>query len=134
MNRTIIIRDDRIKSYAIDIIKKLPFDPIHKLKISKHCVTRSILQNKMMWACLADISKQVEWYGAYRSKEAWKIMITASWKQQDVVPGIDGGFVALGHSTSKMSVQEMSDVITVALAFGNERGVKWSDKYEGYIF
>lgn len=53
-------------------------------------------------------------------------MLTASQKQQKVVPGIDGGFVVLGAHTSKMSVAEMADLITLCLAFGHERGVKFS--------
>ena len=125
--KTIIIREQRNKDYAIAIIQDLPFEPIYKTTIEEFHDTRSAEQNRMMWATLTDISKQVEWYGQYLSKEAWKIVITASWKKQAVVPGIDGGFVVLGHSTSRMSIKEMSEVITVALAFGNEKGVEWSE-------
>ena len=51
-----------------------------------------------------------------------------SQKQQKVAPGIDGGFVVLGAHTSKMSVAEMADPITLCSAFGHERGVKFSPK------
>jgi len=39
------------------------------------------------------------------------------------VPGIDGGFVVLGLSTSKMSKEEMSELLELALAFGAQKGV-----------
>lgn len=44
------------------------------------------------------------------------------------VPGINGGFVVLGQSTSKMRVSEMRDLITLIHAFGAEQSVKFSDE------
>ena len=95
------------------------------LEIKKE--TRSSEQNRLMWAALTDISRQVEWHGQKLSPEDWKNLITASLKKQRIVPGIDGGFVALGASTSKMSVAEMTEVIECALAFGALHGVEFSE-------
>ena len=39
---------------------------------------------------------------------------------------IDGGFVVLGLSTSKMTVAEMSELQTLMEAFGAQQGVKFS--------
>jgi len=80
-----------------------------------------------MWAMLTDISRQVEWYNQYLLPEEWKEMITAALKRQKVVPGIDGGFVVIGASTSKMSIKQMIDVIDFAYAFGAEHQVKWKE-------
>ena len=88
--------------------------------------TRTIEQNDKMWATLTDISKQVDWYGQKLSPDDWKHVLSASLKKQRAVPGIDGGFVVLGQSTSKMSIDEMSDLIELATAFGAEQGVKFS--------
>lgn len=88
--------------------------------------TRTIEQNDKMWATLTDISKQVDWYGQKLSPEDWKHVLSASLKKQRAVPGIDGGFVVLGQSTSQMSIKEMSDMIELATAFGAERGVRFS--------
>ena len=41
------------------------------------------------------------------------------------MPGLDGGFVVLGLSTSKMTRAEMSDLQQLMEAFGAERGVKF---------
>jgi hypothetical protein len=42
------------------------------------------------------------------------------------VPGLDGGFVVLGQSTSKMTKAEMCDLQTLMEAFGAEKGVRFS--------
>ena len=129
MNKhTIIIRTDELKARACAIIQALPLEPvIYKVVISEAGSLRTLDQNAKMWAMLTDISRQVEWYGFKLSPEEWKDMITASYKKQKTVPGIDGGFVVLGARTSKMSTKEMADVIEIAYAFGAEKDVKWSE-------
>ena len=90
--------------------------------------TRTIEQNKILWAMLTDVSEQVNWHGNKLSNEDWKHIFSAALSQQRVVPNIDGnGFVVLGKSTSKMSVAEMSDMIELIQAFGAERGVKFNE-------
>ena len=85
--------------------------------------TRSLEQNSRMWAMLADISNQVEWYGKKLTPEAWKCVFSASLKKQDVVPGLSGDFVVIGQSTSQMTIREMGDLMELMEAFGAERGV-----------
>lgn len=91
--------------------------------------TRSSQANARMWCLLSDVSKHVEWYGRKLSPEEWKDVLSASYRKQDVVPGIDGtGFVVLGMRTSQMSSGEMHELQLVIEAFGAERGVKWSEE------
>lgn len=87
--------------------------------------TRSSAQNRRLWSMLTDISEQVDWYGQKLSPEDWKNVFSASLKKQRAVPGIDGGFVVLGQSTSKMTISEMSELQTLMEAFGAEREVKF---------
>jgi hypothetical protein len=90
--------------------------------------TRNLEQNARMWAMLAEISRQVDWYGKRLSSEDWKAVFTSSLRRLEVVPNLDGtGFVALGTSTSRMSKREMSDLIELMFAFGAERGVEFAD-------
>jgi hypothetical protein len=86
--------------------------------------TRSLAQNARLWAMLGDISKQVDWYGRKLTPEEWKHVFTASLAKQDVVPGLDGGFVVLGKSTSKMTKAEMSELQELMLAFAAQQGVR----------
>jgi hypothetical protein len=90
---------------------------------------RSLEQNAMLWALLSDVSRQVMWVVDGRETkldpESWKDIFTASLtKEMRVAQGIDGGVVLLGRRTSKMTVAEMADLITLIQAFCAERGVR----------
>lgn len=102
-----------------------------KLVVEVRKEKRTDAQNALLWASLTDIANQVEWYGQKLSPEDYKHMLTASLKKQRVVPGIDGNFVVLGLSTSKMTKSELSELQELVFAFGAERGVKfkpWGDE------
>jgi hypothetical protein len=98
----------------------------HRMVLEVKPSTRSYQQNARLWAMLTDISKQIDWYGRKLSPDDWKHVFSAALKKQDAVPGIDGGFVVLGLSTSKMTKAEMCDLQTLMEAFGAERGVRFS--------
>lgn len=93
-------------------------------------------QNAKLWPMLADIAKQVRWPSfetgelVYLSSEEWKELLTASLKRQRMLPGIDGGVVMIGASTSGMDKATFSELIELIYAFGAERDVKWSEKAE----
>ena len=89
--------------------------------------TRTLEQNSALWPALDDLSNQVVWYGQKLSREEWKDVLSASLKRQKVVPGLDGGFVVCGQSTSKMSKKEFSDLLELCFAFGAQKGVVFSD-------
>ena len=129
MKHTLYITNEQTRINALRFIRGLVIAIPYELTIKEVFSVRNLEQNAKMWAVLGDISKQVEWHGMYLSKEEWKEMITAALKKQKVVPGIDGGFVVIGASTSKMSIREMTDVIDFAYAFGSdpEHDVKWSE-------
>ena len=109
---------------------------------------RSLDQNSKLWPMLTDISRQVDWpvqdliNGRMQwdhkklTKEDWKNIFTASLKGFKTTQGIDGGVVALGQSTSRMNKREFSDLIELIYAFGNEKGVNWSERaiadYQAY--
>lgn len=98
----------------------------HKMVLEIKPQTRSLEQNARLWAMLTEISSQVDWYGRKLTPEEWKHVFSASLKKQDVVPGLDGGFVVLGLSTSKMTKAEMCDLQSLMEAFGAERDVRFS--------
>ena len=90
--------------------------------------TRSKEQNARLWAMLTDVSNQVQWHGVTMSAEDWKHVFSAAQHQQRMVPGIDGGFVALGRSTSRMDKAELSELMELIAAFGAEHGVEFHDE------
>jgi hypothetical protein len=98
----------------------------HRMTVEVKSETRSLQANARMWAMLTDVSKQVNWYGRKLTPEEWKHVFTASLSKQDVVPGIDGGFVVLGKSTSKMTKSEMAELQDLIEAFGAQQGVRFT--------
>ena len=90
--------------------------------------TRTNDQNAKLWPMLDEISQQVDWYGQKLTKEEWKDVFSASLKKQKAVPGLDGGFVVCGQSTSRMGKREFSDLIELINAFAAERGVILGDE------
>ena len=97
----------------------------HRLVLEIRPEKRSDAQNRRLWAMLADISAQVDWYGHKLTADEWKDVFSASLKRTKVVPGLDGGFVVCGQSTSKMTKAEMCELQELMEAFGAEKGVKF---------
>jgi hypothetical protein len=85
--------------------------------------TRSDPQNRRLWAMLTDVSQQVTWHGQKLAPEDWKAIFTAACKKLRVVPGIEGGMVVIGQSTSRMTKAEKSEMQELMEAFGAEHGV-----------
>ena len=88
---------------------------------------RSLSQNKKLWPMLADVQKQVNWYGENLDTEDWKTMFMASLSKQRAIPGLDGGFVGLSRRSSLLDKEEFSQLIELIYAFGSERNVAWSE-------
>lgn len=88
---------------------------------------RSLDQNARLWAVLKDVSDQVEWYGRHLPSHAWKDIFTSALERHDIVPGIQGEFVMIGGSTSKMTKARFAELLTLIDAFGVDHNVKWSD-------
>ena len=126
--QTFLLRNSNIRQNCIATIQHLPASPEKPLQVTIQEDTRSLAQNRMLWACLRDVSEQVIWYGKKLDSESWKHVFSAALNRQETVTGIDGGFVVLGKSTSKMRVCEMRDLITLIHAFGAERNIKFSDE------
>ncbi|MEN6081606.1 recombination protein NinB [Chromobacterium piscinae] len=92
-------------------------------KVSK----RSAEANALMWVRLHELAEQTDWHGIKLSPEEFKDLLSAGLAKSKVVPNIDGtGFVIVGQRTSKFSVKQMNDMITLIEAFGAERGVRFS--------
>lgn len=120
MKRTWIITGQQARDAICSHVQSAPLGYCASLGIS----TRTLEQNALLWPLLQTVADSVEWYGQYLTKEEWKDVFSASLKKQKAVPGIDGGFVVCGQSTSKMTKREFSDLIELIRAFCAERGVE----------
>jgi hypothetical protein len=90
--------------------------------------TRSNEQNSKMWAMLSDIARAKP-QGRELTTDKWKALfmdaigIPADWE-----PGINGGVVNVGYRSSRLTREQMSDMIEQMYAYGAENGVVWSDE------
>ena len=94
---------------------------------------RSLDQNAMLWSMLRAVSEQVRWPvdGVEQAliPEDWKVILTAGVKKESrIAAGVNGGFVMLGTPTSRMTVDEMGELIEFVRWFGAERGVRFDDE------
>lgn len=110
------------RANAIEAVRNAPEGHVVTIKHK----TRTLDQNARLWALLTEVSNQVLWHGEKLSPEDWKHLFSASLKKQKLVQGIDGGLVVLGLSTSKMTVSEMGDLMTIIEMFGANHDVKFS--------
>ncbi|MGN6312877.1 MAG: recombination protein NinB [Rhodanobacteraceae bacterium] len=123
---------DRMKAAWQFACRFLELGAAAKVVVSECKPKRTLDQNAKMWAMLTDIADQVKWFVdgklEYLEPEEWKDILTAGLKKhQRVAAGIEGGFVILGEHTSSMTIGQMSELIELAIAFGTERGVVWTD-------
>ena len=123
-NPTFPLRNEQDRARAIQIIQRVDLSAGYVWTMKEEA--RTDPQNRRMWAMLRDISRQVEWYGQTLKDEDWKHIFSASVQQQRAVPGLDGGFVVLGVSTSKQSKKWFNDMFAVIEAFAAEKGVKFT--------
>lgn len=103
----------------------------HRLTLEIRPEKRSDAQNRRLWSMLSDISNQVDWHGYHLTAAEWKDVFTAAIKRTKVVPGLDGGFVVCGQSTSQMTRREMSELQQLMEAFGAEHEVAFRAYGEG---
>lgn len=96
--------------------------------------SRSIDQNKKFHAICRDFAQsKVTWAGTRRNQDEWKALLVsahavATGHAGEVVPGLEGEFVSIRESTSKMNKDRASSLIEYALAWGNQHGIQWSDE------
>ena len=129
MKRIFTLAHDVARRNAMDCVRSAPPGWVVEVREPR----RSLDQNACLWPVLTDIAEQVEWCGKKRSPEDWKDLLTAAFRQCEIVPGVDGRFVVLGLRTSQMTKREFSDFLEFVLAFGSEREVVWTHKEPAHV-
>ena len=130
MSRHIVVLvNDRLRAKAVEYVQKARPGSRVEFKGPK----RSVDQNAKMWACLSDIARQIQWHGLWLTADDWKLMFLDALKRVQheelrLVPNLDlTGFVNLSTSTSDLDKEEMADLITLMLAWGDQHEVFWSE-------
>lgn len=130
------LRNDRIRQNAIDAILKA--DDNSRVTIAPE--QRRGSQNAMFHAICGDLANSgMKWAGECRTLDQWKAILVsghsvATGGSGDVIPGIEGEFVAIRESTSRMSVARASSLIEYTLAFCATNGIELTETRNGGFF
>jgi hypothetical protein len=123
IGQTVRLVSDRARQIAAELAFKAPHGSVANYRPP----TRTPSQNDKMWAMLSDIARQKP-EGRDLTTDKWKslfmdaIGIPADWE-----PGINGGVVNVGYRSSRLSKEQMSEMIEQMYAYGAEHGVEWTE-------
>lgn len=124
MAQTVILRGKSQRDFAKAMIDRAPVDAV--VRISE--ANRNLDQNARMWAMLSDVSRAKP-EGRHWTPETWKCAFMHSLGHQvKFCEGLDGsGPFPLGFHSSRLTVRQMADLITVIQEYGDRHGVPWTD-------
>lgn len=130
MAQTVILHGDVQRKLAHRLIEAAPPAAVVTVKEA----TRNLDQNARMWAMLSDVSRAKP-EGRMWPPETWKAAFMHSLGHQcRFAEGLDGsGPFPIGFRTSRLTVRQMADLITVIQEYGDRHGVRWTEPnpYEG---
>lgn len=119
MAQRFILINEQIRSNAAHALRMAPAG--YSIAISEP--KRSNDQNSKFHAMITDLSRShVEWAGKRRSREDWKALIisghgVATKSAGEVIPGLEGEFVAIRESSARMTVRRAASLIEYLEAF-----------------
>lgn len=118
----IILHGSSQRRYALSQIEAAPQGAICNIKPP----TRTISQNDKMWAMLTDVARACPEDRMW-SPDTWKAAFMHAlgheilWQQ-----GLNGEPFPAGFRTSKLSKEQMADLITCIQEYGDRFGIHWS--------
>lgn len=90
---------------------------------------RTLAQNKALHSAFGELAAQLEWHGRKLDADVWKRLCVAAWLREhneapELVPALDGkGFDVIYERTSKMTKEQVSELLEWVYAFGAQNGV-----------
>lgn len=122
--QTIILRGDSQRRLACDLISKAPWDAVVNIREA----TRTVDQNAKLWAMLSDVSRAKP-DGRMHAPEIWKsLFMSACGHQVQFVNGLDGLPFPVGFRSSRLTKEQMSQLIECIYEYGSRHGVVWTDE------
>lgn len=120
---------DRVKAKAIEAVRSADSGCVVTVSEPK----RSVDQNAKFHAICSDLAKSdLKWAGKRRTLEEWKVLLVSAHSVAtntpgEIIPGIEGEFVAIRESTARMGVRRAASLIEYALAFCADKGVELTE-------
>lgn len=131
--RTYVLHTDRIRENAIRAVREAP----EGYRVTVSAPNRTSDQNSKLHAILSDLAKSpLTWAGKRRTLDEWKMLMVsahsvATKHPGEVIPGVEGEFVAIRESTASMGVARASSLIEYVLVFCVTKGVELHDTERG---
>lgn len=121
--QTVILSNSFKRKQAHKLIDCAPYGHVISIKPP----TRSGAQNDKMWALLSDIARAKP-EGRRHTAEIWKCLFMAACGHAvQFEQGLDGAPFPIGFRTSRLTKEQMSDLIEFIHAYAAKHGVKLED-------
>ena len=116
---TVILRSESQRELAKQYIDQAPVDAV--LRLSKPA--RSLDQNAKMWSLLSAVSRAKP-QGRHHTTETWKtLFMHACGHEVQFESGLDGQPFPAGFKTSRLTTEQMNELIEFIYAWGSKNGV-----------
>lgn len=131
--QTFYLISSRVRDNALAAVNEA--DPNSIISVSPP--KRSLEQNAKLHAVLTDLARSpLKWAGKRRTLDEWKALVisahaVATNEPGEVIPGIEGEFVAIRESSAQMGVRRASSLIEYVLAFCAMNGVELTETRRG---
>jgi len=125
IGQTIKLTNRFARERAHSLVEKAPERAVVNIRPE----TRSNEQNAAMWAMLSDVSRSKP-EGRELTPEVWKsLFLHALGHAQRFEMALDGnGVVPVGFRSSRLTKEEMSDLLEMIQEYGARHGVRWSNE------
>lgn len=122
--QTLILDSRYRRDQAHKLVDAAPINAVLTIAPPK----RSTDQNKLMWALLSDVSRAMP-QGRKHTAEVWKdLFCHACGHAVQFEMGLNGQPFPVGFRTSRMTKDQMRDLLEFIMAWGAENGVQFSDE------
>jgi len=121
--QTVVLFGPRSKQEAHKLIEAAPYEAVVTVKPA----TRTTEQNALMWSLLSEISRAKP-EGRRHTPEVWKALaMHACGHAVQFETGLSGEPFPIGFRSSRLTKQQMSELIEFLYAYGAEKGVVFKE-------
>lgn len=134
--QSFVLVNDAVRANAIAAVKTALVD--YRVTIAPR--TRSTDQNAKLHAILSDLAASpIKWAGKRRTLDEWKAIVisghaVATGTTGEVIPGMEGEFIAIRESSASMGVARAASLISYVLAFCDMNGVELHETKRGGFY
>lgn len=122
MSQTVILHGQSQRAFAKALVDRAPQDAVLTIRPA----TRSTEQNSLMWALLSELSRAKP-EGRMHTPEVWKqLVMHACGHAVQFEIGLNGQPFPTGFRSSRLTKQQMVDLIDWIYAYGAEHGVAFT--------